>query len=138
MSLLNSLKIHHIGYAVKNIDKSIELFGNIGYVIHEKVIDEKRKVIIAFAESSGYLIELIAPLSEGSPVDSILRKNGSTPYHICYETEDVKLMCQELKAEKYRVISEISPAPAIGNANVVFLFNPAIGIIELVETNNVH
>lgn len=135
MSLLDSLKIHHIGYAVKNIDKAIELFGNLGYIVHEKTIDEKRKVIIAFAESSGYSIELIAPLSDGSPVDSILKKNGSTPYHICYETADVKKMCQELKVEKFRVISDISPAPAIDNANVVFLLNPVMGIIELVETS---
>lgn len=134
MGLLNSLKIHHIGYAVKNIDKAIEHFSNLGYVVHEKSVDEKRKVIIAFAESSGYSIELIAPLSDGSPVDSILKKNGPTPYHICYETVDIKLMCQKLKAEKFRVISDISPAPAIDNANVVFLLSPVMGIIELVET----
>lgn len=106
----------------------------MGYVVHEKSVDEKRKVIIAFAESSGYSIELIAPLSDGSPVDSILKKNGPTPYHICYETVDIKLMCQKLKAEKFRVISDISPAPAIDNANVVFLLSPVMGIIELVET----
>lgn len=134
MGLLNSLKIHHIGYAVKNIDKAIEHFSNLGYVVHDKAVDEKRKVIIAFAESSGYSIELIAPLSDGSPVDSILKKNGPTPYHICYETVDIKLMCQKLKAEKFRVISDISPAPAIDNANVVFLLSPVMGIIELVET----
>lgn len=45
MGLLNSLKIHHIGYAVKNIDKAIEHFSNLGYVVHEKSVDEKRKVI---------------------------------------------------------------------------------------------
>lgn len=133
MGFQESLRVHHIGYAVKNIDKAIDMFTTLGYHVHEKSIDESRKVIIAFAECSGYMIELISPLCEGSPVDSILKKNGSTPYHICYETDDITSTCQILKSEKFRMISEINPAPAIQNANVVFLYHPTIGIIELVE-----
>lgn len=136
MGYVENLKIHHIGYAVKDIDKSIAIFRNLGYVVAPKSYDKERKVIIAFAEKSQYLIELISPLEEGSPVDSILRKNGSTPYHICYEVDNIETACCELKKEKFRPISESKAAPAIQNANVIFLYNPTVGLIELVEKSN--
>jgi hypothetical protein len=37
-------------------------------------------------------IELVAPLDDTSPVSDILSrmKNTSSPYHICYETENLE------------------------------------------------
>ena len=130
-----NLRIHHIGYAVKDIDKAIDKFASLGYAIPEKQEDVSRNVTIVFAEKDGYCVELISPLcsEKPSPVDSILKKNGSTPYHICYEVDNIQEACAVLKKERYLMISDISPAPAINDRNVVFLHNAAVGIIELVE-----
>ena len=72
-----NLCIHHIGYAVKDIDKAIDKFASLGYIIPEKKEDVSRNVTIVFAEKDGYCVELISPLcsEKPSPVDSILKNN---------------------------------------------------------------
>ena len=129
------LQIHHIGYAVKDIDKAIDSFVFLGYSITEITDDVARNVRIVFAEKDGYCVELISPLhsEKASPIDTILKKNGPIPYHICYAVDNIQNACALLKKEHYHMISEISPAPAISGRNVVFLYNATIGIIELVE-----
>lgn len=135
------LKIHHIGYAVKDIDQGIESFKKLGYKVSHKTKDYDRKVLIAFAMNDDLAVELIAPMGVGSPIDNILAKNGPSPYHICYEVADIGASCDELKREGWLILGKPSAAPGIickGNAEVVFLYNKNVGIIELVEikTNN--
>ena len=50
------LRIHHIGYAVSSIEKSIQKFEVLGYeAIGEVVDDVSRKVRIVFLENSGFM-----------------------------------------------------------------------------------
>jgi len=78
-------------------------------------------------------IELIEPNESDNPIESILKKVGSSPYHICYESEDIENDARLLKEKGFRVISDVSEAPALGNKNVCFLYSKDIGIIELVQ-----
>ena len=56
------MKIHHIGYLVKNIEKSIEAFTVLGYGLTvESTWDDGREAYICFLENDGYCIELICP-----------------------------------------------------------------------------
>ena len=85
------MKIHHIGYAVKNIEDSINEFKKLGYItIENKIVDNQRNVIIQFIKNGDYLIELVAPLNKESPVTNLLKKQGNSPYHICYKTDNLK------------------------------------------------
>lgn len=130
------MKVHHIGYAVKDIDKAIQSFMKIGYVVGNKTNDILRKVVIAFARNDDTIIEIIAPLDSGSPIDNILEKNGAMPYHICYEVNNIEDACKNLKKEGWVVLRKPLPAPAIsseGNAKVAFLYDKNVGLIELVE-----
>jgi len=127
------MKVHHIGYAVKEIDEAVKKFRDLGYVVEDKIEDESRKVVIAFARNNDVLVELVAPMGEGSPVDGILDKNGAAPYHICYEVHNIEEACKELKKEGWTVLIKPAPAPAINGALVVFLYNRIVGLIELVE-----
>lgn len=81
------LRINHIGYAVKKLDRAISQMEEIGYIFGKVTKDQDRKVWIAFGSKDGYQIELIAPSSKGSPIDKILRDCGPMPYHICYESD---------------------------------------------------
>lgn len=127
------MKVHHIGYAVKKIDKAIKSFADLGYAFDDKIEDEFRKVEIAFAKNGDIVIELVAPLCTGSPVDSILEKNGAVPYHICYEVESIADTCKALKQSGWVVLRKPAPAPAFDGAPVAFLYNQTIGLIEVVE-----
>lgn len=128
------MKINHIGYAVKNIDFSINEFEKMGYEKYkDKVVDENRKVVIQFMKNNGYMVELIAPVGDDSPINNIIKKVGSGPYHICYETDDIEKQIKDLLKNKYILIEKPDKAIAIEYRRVAFLFKKGIGIIELVE-----
>lgn len=128
------MKVHHIGYAVSNIQNGIEMFLKIGYIIESgPVKDTKRNVEIAFMQNNNYRVELIAPLNNASPIKNYLNKVGNTPYHICYETENIETTINELKKQKYKVIEMPSEAIALKNKRIAFLYHPRYGLLELFE-----
>lgn len=128
------MKIHHIGYAVKSIDKAFEVLKLLGFEEEEeKITDEKRDVKILFIKNGEYQIELIEPLGENSPIKNILKKNGSIPYHLCYESENILEDIEFLRNKRFLLIDELSESTAIRGKKVCFLYHQEIGIIELVE-----
>jgi hypothetical protein len=128
------VKAHHIGYAVEDMAGAIAAFEALGYsIVKDEFLDEGRKVRIVLLENGPLLLEVIAPAAEGSPVDSILEKAGPSCYHICYVSDDLEHDIAELRTHRFRVILDAEPAPALGRAQVAFLFQKKIGLIELVQ-----
>ena len=128
------MKIHHIGYLAKDMDKAAASFEALGYVKEtEKVYDSIRDVDIIFMTNDGYRIELVSPKSDRSPVYATLKKLGNAPYHICYCCDDIEEAVSRLREEGYTPAGETEPAPAIGGARVCFMFRRQTGLIELVE-----
>ena len=127
------MRIDHIGYAVRNIDKAKKSFETLGYVFEETIEDRDRNIYIAFGEMDGYRIELVSPISEESPVDMHLSKIGPTPYHICYKSDNIEADIESLTANGYKVLIPLAPAIAFGNKRVVFMYSIAVGLIEIVE-----
>lgn len=129
------MKIHHIGYAVRDIAISAEKFKKLGYKnISGIVEDSARSVFIQFMEKDGYLIELIAPLNDKSHISTILKKTGSSPYHFCYEVHNIDTEIEKLTKSGYVLIEKPGEAVAIANKKAAFLFNKDIGILELLES----
>ena len=127
------MRIDHIGYAVKNIDKAKKPMETLGYTFEPTVEDTDRNIFIAFGELDGYRVELVAPMSEGSPVDMYLSKIGPTPYHICYRSADIEADIAELQKNRFKVSNPLAPAIAFGNKRVVFMYSLSVGLIEIVE-----
>ena len=129
------MKIDHIGYAVKRIDRAIIAFQKLGYEFEPVIDDTDRNVKLAFGSKDSYRIELVAPLDKKleSPVDQYLSNAVGTPYHICYESESLDAEIEELKAQGYKVVIEPRPAVAFGGRRVVFMMNIGFGLMEIVE-----
>lgn len=129
------MKVHHIGYAVKDIEAAIETFERLGYETKSGGVceDNIRSVKICFMQNGNECIELVAPNGEKTPVDGVLKLNGATPYHVCYEVQNMDGAIENLKKQKFIVMQKPAVAPAIQNCNVAFLYNKDIGMIELVE-----
>lgn len=133
---MNHLKIHHIGYLVKHIDKAMAEFERLGYdAVSEVTYDDLRKIRICFMEKDGYRIELVSPADSSSIVSGLIKKYKNSPYHLCYETQDFENDLAALTGEGFTAIDTPAPAPALQNRRVVFLMNPFLGMIELLETN---
>ena len=62
-----------------------------------------------------------------------MKKVGATPYHICYECTDMESALDEWQQKGFLLVREPSSVPALENHRVAFLYNAAIGLIELLE-----
>lgn len=131
-----NLKIHHIGYLVKKIDKAIRGFEELGFEIEKSAAtDHIRNVEIAFLIKDGYRIELVSPINEESVVYNLMKKYKNSPYHICYESnkESFDQDIESLTNQGYVAIDTPTEAPCINGRRVVFLMNSSLGMIELLE-----
>lgn len=130
------MRIDHIGYAVKNIEKAQKGFISLGYTFDPIVQDDDRGIYISFGRPvEGARIELLSPIApgNGSPIDGILAKNGSTPYHICYHSANIEEDIQRLVKERFKITVPLAEAKAFGGRRVVFMYSLAVGLIEIVE-----
>ena len=133
--MVEGLKYHHLGIACNDIDATAKHYQDIGYVKGDIVYDPLQNIKICFLDHSDMpRIELLSPVDENSPIVEILKKNGTTPYHICYSVGDIDKTIKELKKQRFLVVSSAKPACAISNQRVAFLYNKETGLIELVET----
>jgi methylmalonyl-CoA/ethylmalonyl-CoA epimerase len=128
------MQIHHIGYAVRNIDEAAERFRGLGFInSRQKTIDKARGVVIQFMHNGSLFVELIAPLNDESPITNFLKKIGPAPYHICYEVDDLDKQVIQLMGKGFKIIEKPLEAPALNDKRVVFLYQKDIGLLELVE-----
>ena len=132
--MLDSFKFHHIGIAVKDIDKTATIYVNGGYEMSGIIFDPIQNVDICWLTKDGMpVVELLAPVDESSPICKIIDKNGVIPYHICYVVDDIDQAIAELRKLKYVLVSKPVEAVAIHNCKVAFLHHRHVGLIELVE-----
>lgn len=128
------MKFHHIGVAVKDIEKTADVYVQGGYKQSETTFDPVQNVNICWLTKEGMpTVELLAPVDKSSPVCKTLEKNGVTPYHTCYIVEDIEQAISDLRKMKYVAVSKAEAAPAISNCKVAFLYNKNVGLIEIVE-----
>lgn len=144
-----SMRMHHVGYYVKDIDKSRKKYEQLGFSVSKRVGNQEvqsdygRNIKILFMENrvDSVMIELVELLDESkkSPLDFIRKGNAGNysdtiPYHICYEVEDIDRAVEELRKQHFVVINpKEETTDVLFHKNVTFLFNKAAGIIELIE-----
>lgn len=132
--MLKDFKFHHIGLAVKEINKTAAVYTDGGYQKSDVIFDPIQNVNICWLTKEGMpTVELLSPVDNQSPVCRILEKNGVTPYHTCYVVADIDHAIAELRKQKYVLVSNPVEAVAIHQSKVAFLHHRHVGLIELVE-----
>jgi methylmalonyl-CoA/ethylmalonyl-CoA epimerase len=129
------MRFHHVGIAVLSINEAINAYEALGYSKTSAIIyDPIQKVQLCFMDKEkSPTLELVAAMSLDSPVTNILIKSGPTPYHNCFEVDDITESVANLRKNGYRRLSTIVPAIAFGNRRICFLFHKEAGLIELLE-----
>lgn len=127
------MRVHHIGYLVKDMDEAIKEFRHLGFTEGPVVRDEYRGIDICFADNNGYCVELITPYCDDSTVSGLIKKYKNSPYHLCYISDNLDKDIEELTQNGYVQMGEPKEAPAIDGRRVVFMMNGSIGLIEIVE-----
>ncbi len=131
---MNEFNVHHVGFLCKNLEKTRDKFLGLGFTIEQdKAFDDIRKIYIEFLVNGGYRVELIQPVDKESPMYPLLSRYKNTPYHFCYEVDDLEAATSKLEGEGYTIFQNPEKAPCIDNGRVVFMINTAAGIVELLE-----
>jgi methylmalonyl-CoA/ethylmalonyl-CoA epimerase len=129
------LKFHHVGVGTKNFEEAIQRYRALGHELLLRVDDPNINVRVAFVQAaSSPLIEILAPLGPGGPLDSLIaRKSIPGPYHTCYAVESMAAGSERLRETGLMPISAPMPAAAFAGSLVAFFYDRDIGLVELVE-----
>jgi methylmalonyl-CoA/ethylmalonyl-CoA epimerase len=132
-------KLRHVGVAVPALGPATEALADLfGYrVVSGPFDDPIQKVSVNFLTQSDQdvaEIELISPLSEDSPIASMLRKSGGGAYHLCFETTDIEQALVHAKNNGCVIVSPAVPAVAFNGRRIAWIYTRSRQLFELVES----
>ena len=114
-------RIDHIGVAVEDVESSLALYRDALQmeVAHREIVEEQgvEAVLLDVGENH---VELLAPLSEDTPVGRFLAKNGPGLHHVAYQVSNIDATLASLKAAGLPLIDE-QPRVGIRGSRVAFL-----------------
>src|SRR3954454_21943758 len=133
-------RVDHIGVAVEDLDAAIALHEDAyGMAVsHREVVADQGVEAVLLDVGDGH-VELLAPLSEETPVGRFLAKRGPGLHHVAYAVEDIEATLASLREQGVRLIDE-APRTGIRDSRVAFLHPAASGgvLTELVQPAVVH
>ena len=131
------LRFHHVGIGTTDFDGAIRTYVALGHRLHSSVDDAGLNVRVAFLAcpgEEGPWIEILAPLTDGGPLASLIKRRIlPSPYHTCYAVAEIELAVSGLRSVGFLPFAEPKHALAFDGARVVFLYHDVIGLVELVE-----
>jgi methylmalonyl-CoA/ethylmalonyl-CoA epimerase len=133
-----NLRLHHVGFVVADIEKSVEGFRSSLGMNWDGAIytDPKQKVKVTFLETAPTCaqIELVEPAAGDSPVAKFLQRGGGQ-HHLCYEVEDIEHALTVFKSRKASVIQRPCPAVAFGGRRIAWFVTRERLVVELLEAH---
>lgn len=129
------LKLDHIGYAVNNIATTARRYIENGWNLSETYEEVSQNSKIAFLTKDGFpKIELVESEKEGtSPIRNILKQSGVSPYHLCYEVDNIYKTMESLYEDGFVPLFMPLPSVSMQGRMICYLRNLEVGTIELVS-----
>ncbi len=138
MSKAPRFRTHHLGVAVADMDRALEWYREaFGLTLLSGPTDDPgQQVRVALLGDRDNTIapslELVAPLSERSPIARYLRGDSSA-YHVCYEVNDLAEAIAWLRERKALLVSGPFPALALGGRPLAWMYLPDRHLVELIQ-----
>ncbi len=134
-------KLVHVGVAVPRLGPTTDLLSTLfGYKVVSGPFDDPiQKVSVNFlktADTDNAEIELIAPLTEDSPIKGVLAKaGGGGSYHLCFETTDLDAALKHVTANGCIIVAAPAPAVAFNGRRIAWIYTSSRQLFELVEAD---
>jgi methylmalonyl-CoA/ethylmalonyl-CoA epimerase len=134
------VRLHHLGWVVKDIGRGLRQFERDGaHAVTAAIADPIQRVTVQFLfdPHSPVLWELIAPLGslQDSPLASRLSRGGGLD-HACFELDEsdgsIDVVVQQEVARGSVVLCQPTFAAAF-NRKVAFVYRPSGRVVEFVE-----
>jgi len=131
------MKLHHVGIVVDDIESGIQRYkAMFAFVpVTDVVTDPVQKVsvvLLSSPEADSVPVELIAPLTDDSPVSKILKGNMRL-YHLCFLVDDIEEALKNLRSNGALVITSPVPAELFKGKRIAFAYSPDKYVVELLE-----
>ena len=128
-------RIDHVGYLTGDISASSKLFEKLGYQqLGEIYNEETQRTRICYLQKDNEVkIELVEPFEDNAPMLRMLKIRGVSPYHICYEVDDIYKAVEEFNKEGWVSLFAPVVSPAAENRLISYLYKKGIGYIEFVN-----
>jgi len=130
------MKFDHIGITTADLAVGRRLLEGSVYVGSwtQAFEDPVNDVWVQFGQDqSGLCYELVAPLSERSPIRRVLAQKVNTLNHVAYLVDDLAAQAARLVTLGFVEVAEARPAVAYGNRPIQFLVSQSRLLIELIE-----
>ena len=116
------MKIHHLGIITDSIEKSVNVYGKLGYTQMTNIVLDNiqhNRIVFLKNNDANQVIELVQPLDEQSSV-----KNFKNSYHhLCYDVREIPNFIEYFKTLKIgKIFTKPIIAPAINNCHIVFAY----------------
>lgn len=128
--------IAHIAIAVKDIEKSSELYKTLlGADVGEVIDVPDQKVRVCFFDLPDGRLELISPMGDNKSLLKFLEKRGEGLHHIALAVPNIEEALREFKKKGVRLIDETPRIGAEGH-RIAFVHPSSTGgvLIELEES----
>lgn len=133
--MFKTLKVDHIGIAVKNLEESKKFYTEVlGMTAMGEEVVEQQKVKVCFIPCGDSEVELLESTSPDGPIAKFIEKNGEGIQHLAFRVDNIEQALADLKAAGVRLIDE-SPRYGAGGASIAFVHPKATGgiLVELSE-----
>ena len=114
-------KIEHLGIAVKDLNKSNELFKKLlGEESYKTEAVDSESVTTSFFKVGDQKIELLEASEPNSTIARFIEKRGEGMHHLAFHVENIDEEIERLEKEGFEFVSKI-PTKGADNKMVVFL-----------------
>lgn len=135
-AVLRQAKLHHIGFAVRSIPKTVEGFAVSigaswnGVIIHDPL--QQVRVTFMSRHEPGPLIELIEPADAKSPISKFVSSGGGL-HHFCYEVKSLDDELQLARSVGGLIVKRPLPAVAFEGRRIAWVFTRQKLLLEYLE-----
>jgi methylmalonyl-CoA/ethylmalonyl-CoA epimerase len=132
--------IDHVGIAVSDLDRGIELYeGTLGMtLVHRETVEEQGVEAVLLDIGDGH-IELLCPLGPDTVVGKFIDRRGEGLHHVAYRVGDIDAALASLKSQGVELI-DAEARVGIRGSRVAFLHPRSTGgvLTEIVEPAGDH
>lgn len=139
--------VDHVAIAVRRgeLESQVDAYKLLGFrEVHREEVyghDQVREVLLQIGDGPN-LIQLLEPLSDESPVQKTLERNGGRPgvAHVAFRVEDAQRAFEAMQADGFQMIDK-APRPGSRGTTVFFVHpksrdDAAFGVLfEMVESS---
>ncbi|SDY58104.1 MULTISPECIES: methylmalonyl-CoA epimerase [Tindallia] len=132
---MKTLKVDHIGIAVKNLDETLKFYEEVlGMECTGKEEVEEQKVRVAFLPVGDSEVELLESTDSEGPIAKYIDKKGEGIQHIAFRVDNIEQAIATMKEKGIRMIDE-KPRYGAGGAKIAFCHPKSTGgvLVELSE-----